>query len=60
MLALELFSLQFQHNPVYRKICEVRKLTPQSIEHWTQIPAVPTSAFKELEQIGRASCRERV
>ena len=48
-LALELFALQFQHNPAYRKICEARKLTPQSIEHWTQIPAVPTSAFKELE-----------
>jgi hypothetical protein len=27
----------------------VRKLTPQVVEHWTQIPAVPTSAFKELE-----------
>ena len=48
-LALELFALQFQHNSAYRKICEARKLTPQIIEHWTQIPAVPTSAFKELE-----------
>ena len=47
--ALELFALQFQHNPAYRKICESRKLTPQSIEHWTQIPTVPTAAFKELE-----------
>ena len=48
-LALELFALQFKHNPAYRKICEARKLTPQVVEHWTQIPAVPTSAFKELE-----------
>ena len=48
-LALELFALQFQHNSAYRKICEARKLTPQTLEHWTQIPAVPTSAFKELE-----------
>ncbi|HZI32760.1 MAG TPA: hypothetical protein VFF11_10495, partial [Candidatus Binatia bacterium] len=47
-LALDLFSLQFKHNPAYRKICETRKATPQSVEHWTQIPAVPTSIFKEL------------
>src|SRR6267154_4811397 len=49
MLALELFTLQFKHNSAYRKICEVRKLTPEVVEHWTQIPAVPTAAFKELE-----------
>ncbi|HEY4414813.1 MAG TPA: hypothetical protein VGO57_03890 [Verrucomicrobiae bacterium] len=48
-LALALFSLQFQGNAAYRKICEARALTPQSVTHWTQIPAVPTSAFKELE-----------
>ena len=48
-LALELFALQFQHNPAYRKICEARKLSPQALEHWTQIPAVPAAAFKELE-----------
>src|ERR1035437_7157367 len=48
-LALELFALQFKHNPAYRKICEARKLTPQVVERWTQIPAVPTAAFKELE-----------
>ena len=48
-LALELFALQFNHNPAYRKICAVRKLTPQVVDHWSQIPTVPTSAFKELE-----------
>lgn len=48
-LALELFTLQFKHNSAYRKICEARRLTPQSVEHWTQIPAVPTSVFKALE-----------
>src|ERR1035437_1731148 len=48
-LALELFALQFKHNPAYRKICDIRKLTPQVVEHWTQIPTVPTAAFKELE-----------
>jgi Acyl-protein synthetase, LuxE len=48
-LALELFALQFKHNAAYRKICESRGLTPGIVEHWTQIPAVPTAAFKELE-----------
>ncbi|MEI8290197.1 MAG: hypothetical protein WCH99_12055 [Verrucomicrobiota bacterium] len=48
-LALELFSLQFKHNTVYRKICEARKLTPQVVDHWTQIPAVPARVFKDLE-----------
>src|ERR1019366_7674848 len=48
-LALELFSLQFRHNSAYRKICEARRLTPQDVEPWMQISAVPTAAVKELE-----------
>jgi len=48
-LALELFALQFEHNIPYRKICEARARTPRVVEHWTQIPAVPTAAFKEFE-----------
>ena len=48
-LALELFALQFQLNPLYRRICEARQRTPGNVEHWTQIPFVPTAAFKELE-----------
>jgi hypothetical protein len=48
-LALDLFALQFRYNSAYRKICEARGLTPGIVEHWSQIPAVPTAAFKELE-----------
>jgi len=48
-LALELFALQFEHNLAYRKICDARRASPQTIEHWTQIPPVLTAAFKELE-----------
>ena len=48
-LALELFGLQFQNNPAYRKICEARGMTPLLVKHWNQIPVVPTAAFKELE-----------
>ena len=48
-LAIELFALQFKYNPAYQKICRARKVTPECLEHWTQIPAVPTASFKELE-----------
>ena len=47
-LARELFALQFKHSAAYRKICEARELTPETAGHWTQIPAVPAAAFKEL------------
>jgi hypothetical protein len=47
--ALELFSLQFQFNPSYKRICESLGWTPGKVEHWTQVPFVPTAAFKELE-----------
>ena len=48
-LALELFALQLKCNPAYRKICAGRKLMPGAVEHWTEIPVVPTAVFKELE-----------
>lgn len=47
-LALELFALQFAHNAPYRPVCKAGRVTPQAVTHWTQIPAVPTAAFKEL------------
>jgi hypothetical protein len=48
-LALDLFALQFQWNAPYRKLCEARGLSRANVSRWTDIPAVPTSAFKELE-----------
>jgi hypothetical protein len=48
-LALQLFALQFEHNTPYQSLCETRGLSPRAIEHWSQIPSVPTSAFKDLE-----------
>jgi hypothetical protein len=47
--ALELFALQFQHNPVYRRICSSRKVSPETISSWKAVPFIPTEAFKELE-----------
>jgi hypothetical protein len=48
-MALMLFTLQFNHNAAYRKLCESRNISPSAVSHWSQIPAVPTSAFKEFE-----------
>jgi hypothetical protein len=48
-LALELFELQFQANTSYRRLCESRNALPSTVEHWSRIPAMPTSAFKEFE-----------
>ncbi len=48
-LALSLFMLQFSEIATFRKFCEARKVSPQTIRHWGEIPALPTSAFKEFE-----------
>jgi Acyl-protein synthetase, LuxE. len=58
-MAIVLFGLQFLRNPAYRKFCEARRVTPNSITHWKQIPAVPTVAFKEWE-LTSLSPEERV
>jgi hypothetical protein len=47
--ALELFELQFRANASYRRLCESRRSLPSTVEHWSRIPAMPTSAFKEFE-----------
>jgi len=46
-LALELFALQLKHNAAYRRFCEARCAAP--VTSWSEIPAIPSSAFKELE-----------
>ena len=48
-MALVLFGLQFRNNAAYRRLCEARGILPDDLVHWSQIPAVPTAAFKELE-----------
>ena len=47
--ALELFGLQFNYNPAYRRFCAARGLTPDKVRHWTEVPFVPAAAFKEVE-----------
>src|SRR5258707_9909415 len=48
-LALALFGLQFDLVKPYRSFCEMRGVSPGTVSHWTQIPAIPVSAFKEME-----------
>ena len=47
-LALALFAFQFARCAPYRRFCEGRRRTPADVRRWQDIPAVPTSAFKEL------------
>jgi len=46
-LALALFAFQFEAVSIYRQFCEGRGIKPGSIQHWSRIPALPVSAFKE-------------
>ena len=48
-IALELFSLQFEHNAPFRRFAQARGRTPHSVRHWHDIPPVPIDAFKSLE-----------
>jgi hypothetical protein len=48
-LALGLFALQHDSVAPYRRLCDAREITPAGLLHWSQIPAVPSRAFKELE-----------
>ena len=47
-LALRVFAHQFANNSPYAAYCERRGRTPLTVERWTDIPAVPTSAFREV------------
>ena len=47
-LARALFAHQFERCAPYRAYCRGRGRTPETTSHWTEIPAVPTGAFKEL------------
>ena len=48
-LALELFELQYNQIPVYQRLCQARGIQPAQVTSWSQIPALPTCAFKEFE-----------
>lgn len=45
-LARAVFAHQLAGNEPYRLFCERRGASPATMAHWTEIPAVPTDAFK--------------
>jgi len=48
-LAREVFAFQYAHSPLYRRLCDRRGRTPDTVARWEEIPALPTSAFKALD-----------
>lgn len=48
-LALELFRLQYDALAPYLRLCDRRRKTPATVTSWKDIPALPTTAFKDLE-----------
>jgi hypothetical protein len=48
-VALSVYKFQFEHNTPYRRYCERRGVRPDGVQHWLDIPAVPTAAFKEAK-----------
>ena len=47
-LALELFAYQFERNKPYQAFCKAQHKTPQAVERWQDIPAVPIRSFKSV------------
>lgn len=45
-LAMRVFQHQFQHNIPYSNYCRALGRSPDKINHWHDIPAVPTDVFK--------------
>lgn len=51
LAALRVFAWQYARNLPYAAFCDRRRRTPGNVEHWTRIPVVPTSAFREIALI---------
>jgi len=47
-LALEVFRYQLEANAVYGAFVRGRGIDPSEVHDWSEIPAVPTRAFKEI------------
>lgn len=48
-MALELFQLQFDSNPVLQGLAKSRNVRPENLERWTEIPPVPIGIFRECQ-----------
>lgn len=59
-LAVRVFARNFEAVPAYAGYCRARGLTPDTVDDWTRIPAVPTAAFRELALRAQDMETERV
>jgi Acyl-protein synthetase, LuxE len=50
-LARAVFAFQYDHDPSYRRLCDRRRRSPDRVDHWSDVPAVPTAAFKTLDLV---------
>ncbi len=47
-LARGVFAYQYAHNAPYRAFCDAQGVTPDTLSHWREIPAVATDVFKSV------------
>lgn len=47
-LALRCFRLQYRENAPYRRYCRRRGATAGSVDHWREVPPVPTAGFRAV------------
>jgi len=59
-LASRAFRIQFESNAPFRAFCQRRGVTPETAPGWSEIPAVPTSAFKHVDLYSAPSPPEAV
>ncbi|HNQ90045.1 MAG TPA: hypothetical protein PKM73_15620 [Verrucomicrobiota bacterium] len=48
-LALGLFALQYPATGPLRRLADARRLTPDCLRNWRDLPAIPTEAFRDWE-----------
>lgn len=60
VLALQVFALQYRGSEAYRRFCLRRGRTPDTVERWEDVPAVPTAAFKHLDLFSGPGAPEAV
>ena len=53
-LATRIFAFQSERNAAIREYARRRGADPARIAHWSEIPAVPTAAFREINLIAGA------
>jgi hypothetical protein len=59
-LARRVFAYNYHHVPAYAGYSMARGHTPDTVRTWSEIPAVPTAAFQDLEIMARGATAEAI